>query len=186
MQIFIKNMVCDRCVMAVEQVLRKNNLTPLKVALGVVEVDNQDFAKVKASLESDLRDLGFELLDDENTKTIEKIKNLIRELIHEKNNELKVKLSDYLSEKLLKDYSALSHLFSQHEGTTIEKYYVLQKLERVKELLIYNELTLNEIADRLHYSSPAYLNNQFKKVVGVTPGQFKKQRSQQRSGLDQI
>ena len=186
MQVYIKNMVCDRCRMAVEQVFRKHDLTPSSVELGVVELEEQDLVEIRDALAHELQALGFELLDDENSRIVERIKVLIRELIHEKDNDLTVKLSDYLADKFHRDYNALSHLFSQLEGTTIEKYYVLQKLEKVKELLIYNELTLNEIADRLHYSSPAYLSNQFKKVVGITPGQYKKQRNQNRNALDQV
>lgn len=179
-------MVCDRCKMAVRQVLRENGLHSVQINLGEVELTEDDISHVYSQLSSDLEQLGFELLDNEKSKLIEKVKTMIRELVHEKNNDISVNLSAYLSDRLKKDYSAVSHLFSQVEGITIEKYYVLQKLEKVKELLVYNELTLDEIADRLNYSSAAYMSNQFKKITGFTPGQFRKLQDHQRKEIDAI
>jgi AraC-like DNA-binding protein len=138
--------------------------------------------KVRAAIEP----LGFELIDDRKSRIIEKIKNVIIDLVHRKNSHLQTNLSDMLSEELNHDYSYLSNLFSEVEGTTIEKYFIAQKIEKVKELLVYDELSLSEIAYRLNYSSVAYLSNQFKRVTGLTPGHFKQIREIKRKPLDEV
>lgn len=186
MTIYIKNMVCNRCKMVVKSTLEKLGLHPLQVELGEIELQESDISTVKETLKKELQALGFDLLDDKKTQTIEKIKNLITELVHNKNSDLKVTLSEYLSREIRQDYSALSNLFSEVEGITIEKYYILQKIEKIKELLVYDELTLSEIAFQLNYSSVGYLSNQFKKVTGLTPSHFKKLRTIKRKPLDQI
>jgi AraC-like DNA-binding protein len=137
-------------------------------------------------LTQNLKLLGFELLNDKTSKTIERIKNLIINLVHYQNEKLKINFSTYLSEDLKQDYSTLSKLFSETEGTTIERYYIAQRIEKTKELLIYNELTLSEIAIQLNYSNVAHLSNQFKKITGFTPTYFKKLKDKKRKQIDNL
>ena len=125
-------------------------------------------------------------MDDRKVQTIEKIKNLIVTLVHHSNNEISTNLSTLISSQLLQDYNYLSNLFSEVEGTTIEKYFIAQKIEKVKELLVYNEMTLSEIADQLGYSSIAYLSNQFKKVTGLTPSHFKTLKENKRKNIEEV
>jgi len=186
MKLYIKNMVCNRCIMAVKSALESIGLTPLQVELGEVLLKENDISLEKDKLIQVLQPLGFELLNDKKARTIEKIKNLITELIQNKNNKLTITLSELLSKEVHQDYSTLSKLFSEVEGMTIEKYYILQKIEKVKELLIYDELSLSEIAFRLNYSSVAYLSNQFKKITGLSPSHFKKLRPIKRKPLDEL
>lgn len=133
-----------------------------------------------------LNSLGFEIIDDKKNRIIEQIKNVIIDLVHHQDNDIKTNLSDILSNKLHHDYNYLSNLFSDVEGTTIEKYIIAQKIEKVKELLMYDELSLSEIAFRLNYSSVAYLSNQFKKVTGFSPSHFKQIREEKRRPLDEV
>ena len=140
----------------------------------------------KQVLEKKLQSLGFELLEDKTTITIEKVKCLIVNLVHHQNNELKTNLSSYLSEQLGQDYNTLSNLFSEVQGTTIEHYFIAQKIEKVKELLMYKELTLSEIAIKLNYSDVAHLSNQFKKITGVTPTHFKQLKENNRLQIDAL
>ena len=187
MTIYIKNMVCNRCKMVVTSVLGKLGLHAVRVELGEVIIREDRLSpETKDQLTRELQPLGFELLDDKKTRTIEKIKTLITDLVQNRNNRLKIKLSEHLQQALHHDYSALSHLFSSVEGITIEKYYILQKIEKVKELLVYDELTLSEIAYQLHYSSVAHLSNQFKKVTGHTPSGFKALGPSKRRPLDAL
>ena len=145
-------------------------------------ISDETYQRVKASLET----FGFELIDDKKSQTVELIKDAIIELVHYDDNGLKTNLSDYLASKLHRDYSALSKLFSETTNTTIEKYLIAQKIERAKELLMYGELSLNEIADILNYSSVSYLSAQFKHVTGMTPSHFKKIKGNKRKPLDEI
>ncbi|NBC04055.1 MAG: helix-turn-helix domain-containing protein [Bacteroidetes bacterium] len=186
MLIYIKSMVCNRCKEAVRTTLEEVGLHPVQVELGKVELQEEKISPIKNALVKKLQQQGFDLLDDKRTQTIERVKNLITDLVHNKNNVLEMNLSDYLVNELHKDYSHLSNLFSEVEGITIEKYYILQKIERVKELLFYNELTLSEIAFQLNYSSTAHLSNQFKSVTGSTPTQFKNLRDAHRHPLDDL
>ena len=186
MILYIKNMVCNRCKMVVKAELEKLGITPLNVELGEVTIEKDLDASEKKQLEVVLKDLGFELIDDKKSRYIEKIKSLIIELIYEQDNDLKITLSDYLSQNVYHDYFYLSNLFSEIEGTTIEKYFIAQKIEKVKELLVYDELSLSEIAYRLNYSSVAYLSNQFKKVTGLSPSHFKNIRFSNRKALDEV
>ena len=130
--------------------------------------------------------MGFQVIDDKKSRMIEKIKNVIIDLVHHQDNDAKTNLSDVLSDALHHDYNYLSNLFSDIEGTTIEKYFIAQKVEKIKELLVYDELSLSEIADRMNYSSVAYLSNQFKKVTGLTPSHFKQIREDKRKPLDKV
>lgn len=186
MKLYVKNMVCNRCVMVVHNEMEKLGFNPKDVVLGEVlleeELSDEQKEKVRVAIEP----LGFELIDDRKSRIIEKIKNVIIDLVHRKNSHLQTNLSDMLSEELNHDYSYLSNLFSEVEGTTIEKYFIAQKIEKVKELLVYDELSLSEIAYRLNYSSVAYLSNQFKRVTGLTPGHFKQIREIKRKPLDEV
>ncbi len=184
--IFVKNMVCNRCVMVVQDVMDKLGIAVRHITLGEIIPEAPLSEEQKKELEAALIPLGFELIDDRKSRLIEKIKNIIIDLVHHKDSDTRVNLSGLLSSELHHDYNYLSHLFSEVEGTTIEKYFIAQKIERVKELLVYDELTLSEIAFMLNYSSVAYLSNQFKKVTGLTPSHFKRIRADKRKPLDQV
>ncbi len=186
MKLYIKNMVCDRCKMVVKAELEKAGLHPQQVELGEVTLDRELGSAEKEEIGRQLEALGFELIDDRKSRLIEKTKTLIIERVHRHDGNLKENLSDYLSHQLGHDYKYISNLFSEIEGTTIEKYFIAQKTERVKELLVYDELSLSEIAFRLNYSSVAHLSAQFKKVTGLTPSHFKDLRSNKRKPLDQV
>lgn len=185
-KVFIKNMVCNRCIMVVQNELDKLSLNVKNIKLGEVILDQELTSEEKNILNNALIPLGFEIIDDKKSRIIEKIKNTVINLVHHQDNEMKTNLSDLLSEELHHDYNYLSNLFSEVEGTTIEKFFIAQKIEKVKELLVYDELTLSEIAFRLNYSSVAYLSNQFKKVTGLTPSHFKKIKEVKRKPLDKI
>lgn len=186
MKLYIKNMVCSRCKMVVKSEFEKLGLPTISVELGEVELEKEISDEQKEVLLENLQVLGFDLIDDKKTKTVERIKNLIVDLVHHKNNDLKINLSDYLAENLNQDYNSLSNLFSEIENTTIEKYFISQKIEKVKELLIYNELSLSEIADVLNYSNVAHLSNQFKKITGFTPTSFKQLKDKKRIQIENI
>jgi AraC-like DNA-binding protein len=188
MKILIKNMVCDRCKMAIHNVLNELKLKPQAVYLG--EVDFGDVSvdtKVLGQFQNKIAPLGFEIINDKKTRLIENIKKLVIQLVQRPQAPQKVKLSEYLSNQLHHDYTHLSNLFSTVEGVTIEQYFISQKIEKTRELLVYDELTLTEISYRLGYSSVAHLSRQFKKVTGMTPSQFKLLRaSNQRQSLDKV
>ena len=184
--IFIKNMVCNRCIMVVQNELEKLGLDAKNIKLGEVILSKEITSLEKENLSKTLEPLGFEVIDDKKGRIIEKIKNIIIDLVHHQDSDVKTNLSDVLSDKLHHDYNYLSNLFSEVEGTTIEKYFIAQKVEKVKELLVYDELSLSEIANRLNYSSVAYLSNQFKKVTGLTPSHFKQIKEDKRKPLDKV
>lgn len=184
--LFVKNMVCRRCVMMVEQELERLGIEAQSVKLGGIDLKEEINEEQREQLAQSFAGLGFEIIDDKRSRTIERIKNLIIELVQEQDAQLDIKLSEYLSRQLHSDYSALSKLFSAVEGMTIEQFYIAQKIEKIKELLVYDELSLSEIADMFHYSSVAYLSNQFKKVTGLSPSHFKKIKAEKRKSLDEI
>lgn len=184
--LYIKNMVCNRCIMVVQNELDKLRLKTKSVKLGEVIFDKELTNEEKSNFSDALLPLGFEVINDKKSRIIEKIKNKIIDLVHNQDNDTKNNLSDVLSSQLHQDYNYLSNLFSEVEGTTIEKYFIAQKIEKVKELLVYDELSLSEIAFRLNYSSVAYLSNQFKKVTGLTPSYFKKIKEEKRKPLDKV
>ncbi|AYM99619.1 helix-turn-helix domain-containing protein [Chryseobacterium sp. 3008163] len=184
--LFIKNMVCNRCIMVVQNELDKLDLSAISIKLGEVVFEKEPTIEEKQNLAEALSVLGFEMIDDKKSRMIEQIKNVIIDLVHHKDNDAKTNLSDILSEKLNHDYNYLSNLFSEVESTTIEKYFIAQKIERVKELLVYDELSLSEIAFQLNYSSVAYLSNQFKKTTGLTPSHFKQIKEDKRKPLDEV
>jgi AraC-like DNA-binding protein len=187
MDLHIKNMVCNRCIMTVRQLLDKTGLSYKNVRLGQVELANDPEPGQLERLNNSLLQSGFELLDDKKSRTVEKIKTVIVSLVQGYDeDEFNKKLSAILEEKLHMDYHYLTTLFSSVEGVTIEKYVILQRVEKVKELLAYDELSLSEIAYKLGYSSVQHLSQQFKKVTGFTPSQFKQLKENQRKPLDKI
>ena len=186
MKLYIKNMVCSRCKMVVKAQLENRGLRPLSVNLGEVEIEG-DLSKDQLSqLDTSLKSLGFELIDDKKSQTIEKIKNSIVTLVHHTDHDIKTNLSSFITSQIHQDYNYLSNLFSEVEGTTIEKYFISQRIERAKELIVYDELTLSEIADQLGYSSIAYLSNQFKKITGFTPSYFKSLKEYKRKNIEEL
>ncbi len=179
-------MVCDRCKMAVIRELERHKISFQKVDLGEVVLSlKPDPIKVIAFKKS-IEPLGFELINDKKSRTIEKVKAEVIKVIHQPDEKIKINFSIYLAKKIGKDYSTISSLFSEVEGTTIEQYTIHQKIEKAKELLVYNELSLGQIADQLNYSSVQHLSNQFKKVTGLTPSHFKKLRHNTRMTLDKV
>lgn len=179
-------MVCNRCILVVQQELERAGLKPLSVSLGEVELERDPGQKALDNLAVRLNALDFEILDDQKKKQIEKIKNLLIAQVRTGHIPEHFSLADFLSAKLHKEYSQISRLFSEVESVTIEQFFILQKIEKVKEWLVYKELTLSEIAWKLGYSSVAHLSAQFKKVTGLTPSHFKELGGQKRKPLDQI
>ena len=183
---YIKNMVCDRCKMVVKQELTKLGIKPLRVDLGEVELNTELTETEYQKLSVTLKEYGFEIIEKSNNRIIEKIKNIIIELVHRSDETIKINYSAYIEEKLNKKYNYLSNLFSEIERITIEQFIIFQKIEKAKELLLYDELSLSEIADKLGYSSLAYLSSQFKKVTGSTPTHFKSLKDKKRLSLDNL
>lgn len=186
----IKNMVCNRCILVVRQEMEKLGLHPEKISLGevILKEDSLNPEQLKA-LDTALIGTGFERIDDRKSRLMESIKNLvIQKIHHDEDSEQKYNWSTILSEALHYEYNYLSNLFSSVEGITLEQYIIRQKIERVKELLFYDELTLSQIANRMGYSSVAHLSGLFKKVTGFTPSELKKSRAleQNRKSLDSI
>ncbi len=187
MLLYIKNMVCHRCKMVIRTELEKLKLHPVNIALGEVFIEEKTLSKEQLSeLSSALKIVGFELIDDRQSKQIEKIKTFIIDAIHYQEEPPLKNYSELLSQHLHHDYSHLSNLFSEVEGITIEQYIINQKIEKVKELLTYNELSLSQIAFQLGYSSTAHLSNQFKKLTGLTPSKFRQMGIKSRKSLDEV
>jgi AraC-like DNA-binding protein len=183
----IKNMVCNRCIKVVRDEFAKLDLGIEEIELGKVNVSSQLSNDKIEEIRKVLDENGFELIDDKKSKLIDAIKTLIIEKIHYSENAFESKnSSDYIAKELGYDYSYLSNLFSSVEGITIEKYIINQKIEKVKELLVYDELSLNEISYQLGYSSVQHLSNQFKKITGLTPSHFKKLKESKRKPLDEV
>jgi len=172
--------------MVVQQVFENLGYSPVRISLGNVETANPISEDELEKLRKTLLSYGFELIDDTKSRIIEKIKNTIIQSIHHTSEDLKVNYSEYIESHINRDYAYLSSLFSELEGTTIEKYIILQKIERVKELLVYDELTLSEIAYKMGYSNVAYLSSQFKKITGLTPSHFKQVKENKRTPLDEV
>lgn len=183
--LYIKNMVCDRCRMAVEQIFRRNDLAFDHIELGKVYLHETPTADRLSHLRHDLEQVGFELIDDQRSVLVEQIRTAVLDYVGDRTLMEKWKLSAYLSDRLAKSYTLLSSAFSAARGMTIERFFILQKVERAKELLIYDELTMSEIAFRLNYSSPAHLSGQFKQVTGLSPSEFKRLGGTRHS-LDQL
>ncbi|MFA9192702.1 helix-turn-helix transcriptional regulator [Flavobacterium sp. FZUC8N2.13] len=179
-------MVSNRCKMAVKEELRKLGLHFIVVDLGEVEVMGTISMTQRQDLKANLLLSGLELMDDKKSMLIEKIKNIIIEMVHHSDDIIKVNFSDYLSEKMNHDYTYLSNLFSEVQGTTIEQFIISHKTERIKELIIYGEHNITEIAWKMGYSSVAHLSSQFKKVTGLSPSHFKQLKDKRRSPLEEI
>lgn len=179
-------MVCPRCIAAVRQTVEEVGLSIVDILLGKVNTKENISPEQKQLLKEQLAKKGFQLLDDKHSQLINAIKAIIIQEVHHKNVLSPVNFSTLLSEQLHSDYSYLSRLFSSVEGQTIERYILTQKIEKVKELLTYDEMTIAEIAYQLHYSSPAHLSTQFKKITGMSPTAFKKLQHQERRFLDEI
>ena len=179
-------MVSNRCKMAVKEELKKLGLHFIVVDLGEVDIMENISAGQREQLKAALLNSGLELMDDKKSMLIEKIKNVIIEMVHHSDELIKTNFSTFLAEKLTHDYTYLSNLFSEVQGTTIEQFIISHKIERIKELIIYGELNITEIAWKMNYSSVAHLSNQFKKVTGLSPSHFKQMKDKRRSPLEEI
>lgn len=179
-------MVSQRCKMLVKEELKKLGIWYVVVDLGVIEILENITSKQHEQLKVNLKKSGLELLDDNRSIMVESIKNVIIEMIHYSDEEPKINYSDYISEKLNYDYTYLSNIFSEVKGITIQQFIIFNKIEKVKELLLYDELSLTEIAFRLHYSSVAHLSNQFKKITGLTPTFYKGIANKRRENLENV
>ena len=179
-------MVSLRCKMLVKSELENLGLNYITVELGEVEIKNQLSAKKYSELKTALQKSGLELMDDKKAILIEKIKNIIIQMIHHSNEIIKINFSDYLAEKLNHNYTYLANLFSEVQGTTIEQYIISHKIERIKELMIYGEFNITEIAWQMNYSSVAHLSSQFKKVTGLSPSHFKQLKDKRRNPIEEL
>jgi AraC-like DNA-binding protein len=179
-------MVCIRCQLVVKSELEKIGLHHIYVKIGEANIIESITPEQIDLLDKALRKSGLEIMDDKKSVLVEKIKSTIIELVHYTDEQIKVNLSDYLSEKLNYDYTYLSNMFSEVKGTTIEKFYLSHKIEKVKELIIYDQLNLSEIAYKMHYSSVAHLSNQFKKFTGLSPSHFKNLKNKRRGTLENL
>lgn len=179
-------MVSARCKMAVKEELKKLGLHFIVVELGEVEIMENISGEQREQLKTGLLNSGLELMDDKRAVLIEKIKNVIIELVHHTDEVIKVNFSDFLSQKLNHDYTYMANLFSEVQGTTIEQFIISHKIERIKELIIYDELNITEIAWKMNYSSVAHLSNQFKKMTGLSPSHFKQLKDKRRSPIEDI
>lgn len=179
-------MVCIRCQIVVKAELEKLGLHYTDVKIGEANITGHILPEQLDKLDIALRKSGLQLMDNKRSILVEKIKNVIIELVHYTEEQIKVNLSDYLSEELNYDYSYLANLFSEVKGITIEKFYLTHRIEKVKELIIYDELNLTEIAYKMNYSSVAHLSNQFKKISGLTPSHFKNLKNKRRDTLEEV
>jgi AraC-like DNA-binding protein len=186
MKLHIKNMVSVRCKMIVKQELTKLGLHFIIVELGEVDIMETLTSADREQVKIALLNSGLELMDDKRSVLIERIKNTIVEMVHHTEELIKTNFSDYLSRKLSHDYTYLANLFSEVQGTTIEQFIISHKIERIKELIIYGELNITEIAWKMNYNSVAHLSNQFKKVTGLSPSHFKQLKVKRRSPIEEI
>ncbi|RMA72736.1 AraC-like DNA-binding protein [Flavobacterium weaverense] len=186
MKLYIKYMVSNRCKLAVKEELKKLKLHFMVVELGEVEIMENISMEQRQILKAALLQSGLELMDDKKSMLIEKIKNVIIEMVHHAKEPIKINFSEYLSQKLFHDYTYLSNLFSEVQGTTIEQFIISHKTERIKELIIYGELNITEIAWKMNYSSVAHLSSQFKKATGLSPSHFKKLKDKRRNPIEEI
>lgn len=186
MKIFIKNMVCSRCIAAVDSIFNNMGIDVSQISLGEVETQNHLSDNTLRNLDLKLKSIGFEIVQDATQKLIEKIKTLVIQKVSEEDLPDDFVLSQFLSSALHRDYSALSKLFSQNENVTLEHYFILQKIEKVKELLLYRERNLTEISQKLGYKSVQHLSAQFRKITGLSPTQFLNSKERKRIALDKI
>jgi AraC-like DNA-binding protein len=186
MKLYIKYMVSNRCKMAVKEALKSIGLHFILVDLGEVEIMENITEEQREQIKIRLLNSGLELMDDKRAVLIEKIKNTIIEMVHHSDEIIKINFSNYLSEKLNHDYTYLANIFSEVQGTTIEQFMISHKIERIKELIIYDELNITEIAWKMNYSSVAHLSHQFKKVTGLSPSHFKQLKNKRRSPIEEV
>lgn len=179
-------MVCPRCIASVEQILKKHNLQAISVRLGEVELTGKPGKEALQQFAEELKQTGFELLDNQKMQLIEQVKNLIIQKVQSGSVEEHFSVSKYIGDNIYKDYSSISKLFSEVEGITIEQFFILQKIEKTKEWLMYNEQSLGQIALNLGYSSTQHLSNQFRKLTGMTPSQFKQLGALHRKPIDGV
>jgi AraC-like DNA-binding protein len=179
-------MVSNRCKIVVREVLQKLGLNIISVELGEVEITDYLSVDINSQLKIILNDFGFELMENKRVVLIERIKNAVIEMIHHSDEMIKINFSDFLSHKLNYDYTYLANRFSEDQGITIEHFIILHKIERIKELIIYDELNISEIAHKMNYSSVAHLSTQFKKITGLTPTDFKKLKKSRRRTIESI
>jgi AraC-like DNA-binding protein len=185
-KLFIKNMVCGRCVLTVENILKEHQLPFRQVTLGEVELTERISSEQAKALENSLNKVGFELIETRVNKIIEEIKKAVLEYLHLGMDSQELKLSSFITKNIPYEYSYLSDLFSSVEGKTIEQYFILQRIEKVKELLVYDQLSLTEISYQTGFSSVHHLSAQFKKITGLTPSHFRKIGMEKRRALDQL
>jgi len=186
MKLFIKYMVSQRCKLMVKEELKKLGMHFIVVDLGEVEIMENISDEQRIELKTALLSSGLELMDDKRAILIERIKNVIIEMIHHSDEMIKMNFSNFLSEKLHHDYTYLANLFSEVQGTTIEQFMISHKVERIKELIIYDEMNISEIAWKMNYSSVAHLSNQFKKITGLSPSHFKQLKVKRRSQIEDV
>jgi AraC-like DNA-binding protein len=186
LKLYVKYMVSNHCKIAVKAELKKLGLHYIVVDLGEIEIMEEISADQREQLKVALLNAGFELMDDKRAVLIERIINVIIEMVHHTTEMIKINFSDYLSEKLNHDYTYLSNIFSEVKGITIQQFIIIHKVERIKELLMYDELNLTEISYLLNYSSVAHLSNQFKKITGLSPSHFKRLKEKKRMPLEEI
>nr|WKN36157.1 AraC family transcriptional regulator [Tunicatimonas sp. TK19036] len=185
-KLYIKNMVCPRCIMTVRQIMEQLDIPYTDVTLGEVILSHSLDANQQEQLSNALEEVGFSLIDNRKSRLIEQMKKLVIQQIHHSSDVLSITWADFIAEQLHYDYKYLSTLFSSVEGITLEQYIIRQKIERIKELIVYDELTLSQIAFQLNYSSVAHLSSQFKKVTGMPPSQFKNTVERKRNSLDNV
>ena len=186
LKLYIKYMVSARCKTAVKEALKKHGLHFILVELGEVDIMENISDEERQLLKIALQELGFELMDDKRSVLIQKIKNVVIDMVHHSDDIIKIKFSEFLSGKLNHDYTYLANLFSEVQGTTIANFIIAHKIERIKELIIYDELSIKEIAWKMNYSSVAHLSNQFKKVTGLSPSHFKQLKDKRRRPIEEI
>lgn len=186
MKLYFKNMVSNRCRVLVKSEFERLGLHCITVELGEAEIEQNISAEKKNQLMVGLKKLGFPLIEDKKSILVEQTKAIIINLVHYSDYQIKSNLSVYLSEKLCYDYTYLANLFSETYGNTIENYFLTHRIERTKELLVYDELNITEIADNLHFSSVAHMSNQFKKYTGLTPSQYKHLKIRKREPLEKV
>lgn len=186
MRLYIKYMVSLRCKMMVKEELKKLGIRYTVLDLGMVEILEEMTVKQRERLKANLLKSGLELLDDKKSILIEKIKNVIVEMVHYSDESPKINHSEYISNKLGYDYTYLANIFSEVKGITIQQFIIINKIERVKELMLYDELNLTEISYKLNYSSVAYLSNQFKRITGLSPSFYKQLKGKRSGNLENI